>query len=40
MAAKFRRTLIAAQYLPSSPRRPSPEEITAVHLAWAAAAAA
>jgi hypothetical protein len=39
MAAKLRRTLIAAQYLPSSPHQPSPEEITAVHLAWAAAAA-
>lgn len=39
MAAKLRRTLIAAQFMPSSFRRPSPEETMAVHLAWAAAAA-
>jgi len=37
MLAKLRRTIIAAQYLPGQPRNPTPQEITQVHTAWAAA---
>jgi hypothetical protein len=39
MIAKLRRVLIAAQYLPGVPDQPTPEEIDAVRLAWAHAAA-
>lgn len=39
MLAKLRRVLIAAQYRPGVPNRPTPEEIRAVHLAWAQAGA-
>lgn len=39
MLAKLRRVLIAAQYRPEVPHRPTPEEIRAVHLAWAQAGA-
>jgi hypothetical protein len=36
---KLRRILIAAQFHPGVPRQPTPEEIHAIHLAWAQAAA-
>jgi Archaeal putative transposase ISC1217 len=36
---KFRRTVIAARFKPTSPRTATPEEIHAIHLAWEAAAA-
>jgi hypothetical protein len=39
MIVKLRRVLIAAQYQPEAPRQPTDEEIRAVHLAWAQAAA-
>ena len=39
MLAKLRRVLIAAQYRPEVPDRPTPDEIRAVHLAWAQAGA-
>jgi hypothetical protein len=39
MIVKLRRVLIAAQFNPGVPRQPTPEEIRAVHLAWAQAAA-
>lgn len=39
MITKLRRILIAAQFHPGVPRQPTPEEIHAVHLAWAQAAA-
>jgi hypothetical protein len=39
MIVKLRRVLIAAQFRPEVPRQPTPEEIRAVHLAWAEAAA-
>jgi len=37
MLAKLRRTIIAAQYLPGRPDNPTPQEITQVQTAWAAA---
>jgi hypothetical protein len=39
MLHKLRRTVIAARFKPDRPHQPTPEEITAVHHAWAAAAA-
>jgi hypothetical protein len=39
MIVKLRRVLIAAQYQPEVPDQPTHEEIRAVHLAWAQAAA-
>jgi hypothetical protein len=39
MIVKLRRVLIAAQYQPEAPRHPTPDEIRAVQLAWAQAAA-
>jgi hypothetical protein len=39
MIVKLRRVLIAAQFRPDVPRQPTPEEIRAIHLAWAEAAA-
>jgi hypothetical protein len=39
MIGKLRRVRIAAQYLPEVPHQPTPDEIRAVHLAWAQAAA-
>jgi DDE superfamily endonuclease len=39
MLAKLRRTIIAAQYQPRHAGAPTPQEITAVQQAWAAAAA-
>jgi DDE superfamily endonuclease len=39
MIIKLRRVLIAAQFHPGVPRQPTPEEIRAIHLAWAQAAA-
>jgi SRSO17 transposase len=39
MLAKLRRTIIAAQYQPRHAATPTPQEITAVQQAWAAAAA-
>jgi hypothetical protein len=39
MIVKLRWVLIAAQFRPGVPRPPTPEEIHAVHLAWAGAAA-
>jgi DDE superfamily endonuclease len=39
MLAKLRRTIIAARFLPECPAQPSLEQITAVHRAWASAAA-
>jgi len=39
MIAQLRRVLIAAQFNPGVPRPPAPEEIHAIHLAWAEAAA-
>jgi len=39
MIVKLRRVLIAAQFNPGVPRQPTPEEINAIHLAWAEAAA-
>jgi hypothetical protein len=39
MIVKLRRVLIAAQFHPGVPRQPTPEEIRAIHLAWAQAAA-
>jgi hypothetical protein len=39
MITKLRRVLIAAQFHPGVPRQPTPEEIHAVRLAWAQAAA-
>jgi hypothetical protein len=39
MIVKLRRVLIAAQYQPEVPRQPTHEEIRAVQLAWAQAAA-
>jgi hypothetical protein len=39
MIVKLRRTLIAARFLPRSPREPTPQETLAVYLAWAEAAA-
>lgn len=39
MLAKLRRTIIAAQYQPRHAAAPTPQEITAVQQAWAAAAA-
>jgi DDE superfamily endonuclease len=38
MIVKLRRVLIAAQFHPGVPREPTPEEIRAIHLAWAEAA--
>lgn len=35
--AKLRRTIIAEQYLPARPSNPTPQEITQVQTAWAAA---
>jgi len=37
MLAKLRRTTIAAQYLPTQLRAPTPQEITQIQAAWAAA---
>jgi DDE superfamily endonuclease len=39
MIAKLRRTIIAARFLPEQPGQATPEQINAVHLAWASAAA-
>jgi hypothetical protein len=39
MTVRLRRVLIAAQYSPGVPRQPTPEEIRAIHLAWADAVA-
>jgi DDE superfamily endonuclease len=39
MVGKLRRVLIAAQFLPDLPHQPTPDEIRAVRLAWALAAA-
>ncbi|HEX3923826.1 MAG TPA: transposase [Streptosporangiaceae bacterium] len=39
MIVRLRRVLIAAQFTPGVPRQPTPEEIRAIHLAWADAAA-
>jgi hypothetical protein len=39
MITRLRRVLIAAQFSPQVPRQPTPEEIRAVQLAWAQAAA-
>ena len=39
MIIKLRRVLIAAQFSPGVARQPTPEEIRAIHLAWAQAAA-
>jgi hypothetical protein len=39
MLAKLRRTIIAARFLPERPGKATPEQINAVHLAWASAAA-
>jgi len=39
MIARLRRILIAAQYLPDLAHQPTPDEIRAVRLAWAQAAA-
>jgi hypothetical protein len=39
MLAKLRRTIIATQYPPRHAAAPTPQEITAVQQAWAAAAA-
>jgi hypothetical protein len=39
MLAKLRRTIIAARFLPGCPAQPTLEQITAVHRAWASAAA-
>jgi hypothetical protein len=39
MLAVLRRVLIAAEFLPQYPDRPTCEEIAAVRLAWAQAAA-
>lgn len=39
MIVQLRRVLIAAQFNPGVPRPPAPEEIHAIHLAWAQAAA-
>jgi hypothetical protein len=39
MIIRLRRILIAAQYNPGVPRQPTPEEIRAIRLAWAEAAA-
>jgi hypothetical protein len=39
MIVKLRRVLIAAQYQAGVPGLPTDEEIRAVHLAWAQAAA-
>jgi hypothetical protein len=39
MLAKLRRTIIAARFLPQRPGKTTPEQINAVHLAWASAAA-
>jgi hypothetical protein len=39
MIVKLRRVLIAAQYQPEAARQPTPDEIRAVQLAWAQAAA-
>jgi hypothetical protein len=39
MLAKFRRTIIAARFLPDRPGKATPKQINAVHLAWASAAA-
>jgi hypothetical protein len=35
MIIKLRRVLIASQFHPGVPGQPTPEEIRAVHLAWA-----
>jgi hypothetical protein len=37
MAAKLRRVIIAARFLPITPGRPTDGEIRAVHQAWASA---
>jgi DDE superfamily endonuclease len=39
MIVKLRRVLIAAQFRPDLPRQPTPEEIRAIRVAWAQAAA-
>jgi hypothetical protein len=39
MLAKLRRTIIAARFLPECPAQATPEQIVAVHRAWASAAA-
>lgn len=39
MIIKLRRTLITARFRAAKPRNPTPDEILAVHLAWAEAAA-
>jgi hypothetical protein len=39
MIAKLRRVLIAARFMPEQPHQATPEQIHAVHQAWAAAAA-
>jgi hypothetical protein len=39
MIVKLRRVLIAAQFHPGVPRQPTPEEIRAIRVAWAQAAA-
>jgi len=39
MLIKLRRTVIAAEFHPGTPRTPTPQETLAVHLAWANAAA-
>lgn len=39
MLIKLRRVIIAAQFSPGAPSPPTPEQINAVHLAWAQAAA-
>jgi hypothetical protein len=39
MIVKLRRVIIAAQFSPGVASPPTPEQINAVHLAWAQAAA-
>jgi len=39
MLATLRRTIIAARFLPEHQGKPTPEQINAVHKAWASAAA-
>jgi hypothetical protein len=40
MVAKLRRVIIAARFTPTSPSRPTDEEIRAVQQAWATASTA
>jgi hypothetical protein len=39
MIIRLRRVLIAAQFNPEAPQPPTPQEIRAIHPAWAEAAA-